>query len=142
MVDVDDTSALHRNVPSANPLTYLERATILRDLLLDEGVDPRRFVVTPFPIESPTELPDFVPLDAVAFTTRVERWNDSKIAILQELGYRVEVLWTRDSKAITGKSIRDRMVAGDETWRADVPELVAERLEQWDVAERLRLRGQ
>lgn len=140
LVDVNDPTALHRNVPSANPLTYLERATIVRDVLLSEGYDLQQFVVTPFPIESPTELPDFVPLDAVAFTTKVEPWNDSKIDVLSRAGYHVEVLWTRP-KAIAGSSIRERIATGDDSWRSEVPEVVARRLEQWEIGERLRLRG-
>lgn len=138
MTAVDDETAMHRSAPSSNPLTFYQRATAISATLKGRGISTDRFAITPFPIENPGELTDYVPLDAVAFTTNVEPWNESKIALLEGAGYSVEVLWARDSKTITGSSIRSRMGSGDNSWEADVPAEVADRLRRWEIPKRLQ----
>jgi nicotinamide mononucleotide adenylyltransferase len=126
-----------RPVTSDHPLTYWERVLMWRAFLDSEGalVD---HVVGPFPIERPELLTDFVPLSCVCATTVREEWNHEKIARLEAIGYRVDVLYQDLSKSISGALVREQIAEGDEAWEESVPGSVADYLRSIGTAERLR----
>lgn len=129
---------LPREHPHNNPLTYYERIRIISDVLKDEGVSPGAFGFVPFPIETAENLHMFLPTSIPCFTTICEPWNEKKIEVLIDCGYKVEVLWRKD-KLISGSSIREMIMAGRSEWRELVPEGTARMLELLDLAARLRL---
>jgi len=107
----------HRELPQNNPLTFFERVQMIRSALLDAHVSAQEFSFTPFPIEMPAHLPNFLPNSVPCFTTICEEWNRRKIKVLKDLGYSVEVLWERENKVITGSIIRGQLAAGSSEWR-------------------------
>lgn len=70
----------HRHEPEANPFTYLERALMVRDTLLDEGLSPEEFVVAPFPIHDPELCRFYAPAGAVHFARVYSAWEEEKSA--------------------------------------------------------------
>ncbi len=115
--------APHRSEASANPLTYYERAFLLSKMLLAEGIPESSFGFTPFPIDEPSHLWQFLPTTVTCFTTIYEPWNKHKIKILEDLGYTVHVLWERklEEKAFSGRKIRDSIRQGNTDWEAAIP---------------------
>lgn len=138
LVQVEPGLAVHRAVPESNPLSYFERAVLIDSVLRNEGIEADRFEIVPFPIEDPTELPEFIGTGIPALTTTYDDWNLRKIELLRSVGYEVVNLWTRDRKQYVGSEVRDKLVAGDESWRSLVPGAVANLLDEWRIADRLR----
>lgn len=127
----------HREHPASNPLTYFERLQMITAALEEASVPRTAFGFVPFPIEAPASLPAFLPTSVRCFTTICEPWNERKIVVLREAGYEVEVLWNRE-KEISGSAIRAAILANDESWRSSVSSAVARRIEEWNIAARLR----
>jgi nicotinamide-nucleotide adenylyltransferase len=127
----------HREQPANNPLTYFERVEMIALALEEERISRSAFSFIPFPIETPTSLPAFLPTTIPCFTTICEEWNRRKIDVLRDAGYEVRVLWERE-KEISGALIREAMIRGDESWRDLVPPAVARSLDRLDIAARLR----
>jgi cytidyltransferase-like protein len=113
--------AKHRSEPSSNPFTYSDRMKIIESSLVGENIDRSRFSIIPFPIETPTELDQYLRKDVVIFTTVYDEWNRSKIEILKQHGYVVVTLWEREEKIFEGKTIRQLIAKGDRRWEAMVP---------------------
>jgi nicotinamide-nucleotide adenylyltransferase len=126
-----------REQPANNPFTYYERVKMITGALVEEGVAPSEFGFIPFPIETPGHLPAFLPKTVPCFTTICEEWNRQKIAVLEEAGYLVRVLWEKP-KLISAAEVRESLIAGDELWRSKVPRSVAVELEAMNASERLR----
>jgi cytidyltransferase-like protein len=129
---------VHRSLPENNPLTYFERAEIIQRALTDVGVNGQEYDFTPFPIEEPGLLRNFLDPSILVFTTVYDDWNRHKIQVLREKGYTVEVLWERTNKDYAGDAIRRAIVDDDSRWRSMVPNVVAARLDELNFAERLR----
>jgi len=127
----DDENAVSRNSASANPLSFLERSELVETALATAGICRDRFRVTPFPIERPERLHEFIPVGSVCFTTRVTEWNDEKVKRLQEHGFFAEILATSaidNMRVSSGTEIRRLFRAGDPSWKKFVPDVVAEML--------------
>lgn len=129
----------HRNRPSANPLTYLERTILIRECCRELGFEDRRIEFSPFPIDEPPLLRYFVPKSVVCATTRLYLWNDEKIRRLENEGYTVVVLDECKKAAFDGSAIRSLMAKADGTWTGMVSPVMAKMLSEWNVAERIRL---
>lgn len=126
-----------RERPEANPLTYYERVSLIRDVLLDRNIPATEFGFVPFPIEEPASLKSFLPTSVTCFTTVCEDWNREKIRVLREQGYTVEVLWENAQKTVTGGLIRQSLLAGNDDWRRFVPPATVNHLERLGIAARL-----
>jgi cytidyltransferase-like protein len=115
--------APHRADPASNPLTYYERIILLTKMLLAEGIPQASFGFVPFPIDEDSHLTQFMPTTVVCFTTIYEEWNKRKIKVLEDLGYKVNVLWDRSGKEkqFSGGKIRASIRAGKTDWEASVP---------------------
>jgi cytidyltransferase-like protein len=137
LVQVPNADAVHRAEPHSNPLSYYERATMIDAVFEALSVPRTRYAVTPFPIEEPEHLTDFLPTSVPVLTTTYDSWNRDKIATLERLGYQVENLWSREHKDVEGHQIREMIKNDDERWKQFVPDTVVPLIEAYGVAERL-----
>jgi cytidyltransferase-like protein len=128
----------HRNLASANPLTYLERTILIRACCRQLGIADTRIEFSPFPIDEPTLLEHYVGKSITCATTRLYAWNDEKIRRLENEGYPVAVLERCEKKPFDGSAIRRHMVDGDPSWRSMVLPAAAELLTAWRIDERIR----
>ncbi len=102
----------HRHEPGANPFTYLERALMIRDALLAEGLRPQEFLTVPFPVHTPELLAHYAPADAVHFVRVYSDWEREKVRRLRDRGFVVEVLDPGREKDVSGAEVRRLMQAG------------------------------
>ncbi len=102
----------HRHAVEFNPFTYFERALMIRDSLLGEGLEAREFVVTPFPIQEPELCRHYVPKGTIHFVRVYSGWEEEKVRRLKAQGFAVEVLGRGEEKAISGKEVRRLIRAG------------------------------
>lgn len=103
---------------------------IIRAALSEDGFDLSRVTFTPFPIESPTKLTQFVPKEIHCFTTIREEWNKEKVELLTSLGYTVTVLYSDLNKTISGSNIRRQIREGDPSWKQQVPPAAASYIQE------------
>jgi nicotinamide-nucleotide adenylyltransferase len=113
-----------RHLAAANPFTYHERQAMVRAALRDLDVTAEDVDVVPFPLHDPDVWPDYVPLSAVQHVRVFSPWEERKVVLLRQGGYRVEVLRPTGAKGITGTGIRRQLANGDPAWRALVPSSV------------------
>ena len=129
---IGEDVAPHRLQRDSNPLTYFQRYTLISAALHDTDIDPGRWRVGPFPIETPERLPEFWPLDLPCLTTIKDPWNARKIQELEALGYAAPVLTVDPLPTIrSGTEIRAAIRAGDPAWKDWVPHGAVALLEQW-----------
>lgn len=133
-----DSSAPHRSLPEANPLTYYERYVVVREVLIESGLDYKDFSIAPLPINIPELIHNYVPLEAAFFLTIYDDWGERKLKSLLDLGINARVLWRKSlkEKGIAGSDVRSRMSRGEE-WRLLVPPASARLMIEWQIPERL-----
>jgi cytidyltransferase-like protein len=127
----------HRQEPSNNPMTYSERAEMIREALIDEGLQLNEFEIIHFPIEIPENIKNILSTNIPIFTTIYDKWNKHKIKLLKKLGYQVITLWERKIKQFDGMKIRDMIYAGDERWKKEVPIATIRAIEKYGIRDRL-----
>lgn len=127
----------HRQTPFNNPMTFFERVEIISNCLRGEGICDTEFACVPFPIETPEYLPNFLPTSIPMFTTICEPWNNRKIELLEQIGYRVIVLWERGHKDHEGVTIRRLILEGDDMWQEHVPEASRQAITKYGIRDRL-----
>ena len=115
---VDCTKDPHRSDQKNNPLTYRERAELIEVMFEAKGIPRSTYEFTPFPIDEPAKLKEFIAPEVVCYTTLVDHWNEEKIKRLQCAGYIVEVLWNRmgQQNVLRSSKIRELAEAGDRGW--------------------------
>lgn len=131
----DLRKGLHSGEDNSNPFSFFQRRQLVEAGLTSAGVSRERFAIIPFPIEEPATLSSFFPRDSICFTTIKDDWNIKKITILEENGFKVEVLENVERFgyfSASGSQIREWARSGDERWRLAVPAGVAELLQSWD----------
>lgn len=109
---VPEASNAHRHEARANPFTYFERALMVRDSLLGEGLKAREFAIVPFPIQEPGLCPHYVPGGAVHFVRVYSGWEEEKVRRLRAHGFTVEILDSGKGKAVSGTEVRSRLRSG------------------------------
>lgn len=129
--------AKHRASKASNPLTYFERISIIREMLLECGKTQDQFGFVPFPIDQPDRLPDFLPTSIPCFTTIYDQWNRHKVSELKRFGYQVEVLWERKDKQFSGHLIRESVAQSSGSWRNMVPPATRKAIADLDFRGRL-----
>jgi hypothetical protein len=112
---------------------------IIADALVEEGVDRSTFGFSPFPIEMPDRLPDFLPTSVVCYTTVCEPRNEQKIERLRNLRYTVIVLYREQPKKISGSVIREDIVVGGEVWKTMVPNATVRAIAELDLRNRQKI---
>lgn len=125
----EEELAQHRHTDEANPFTFFQRLMMIRETLLDEGVDLGRIVFVPFPINFPERWFSYLPPGVVQFIRIFSPWEAAKASRFQESGLQVEVLYPGASKKMEATEIRWLMEQGGE-WRALVPPGVARVIER------------
>lgn len=135
----NEASDPHRSRPQANPLTYFERYQLVRNVLVEAGVDTADFSVVPLPINLPDLYRYYVPLDAVFLLSIYDDWGRRKLTRLRELDLATHVLWevSPQGKGLSAEDIRRRII-DDLPWDHLVPHPVAALLRQWGIPGRLR----
>lgn len=129
----------HRNRPSANPLTYIERTILIRECCREIGISDAQIEFSPFPIDEPSLIRHYIGKSVVCATTRLYAWNDEKIRRLEDEGYGVAVLEGCTKAPFDGTIIRRHMADGDPAWQAMVLPAAAQILTSWNVGERIRV---
>ena len=129
----------HRSKPIANPLTYFERYIMIRDTLLEKGLNYSDFSIVPFPINVPELLKYYVPMNVVFFLSIYDDWGRQKKKYLESLGLKVYVLWEVpiEKKGLSGSDIRESMLKGEQ-WEHLVPPTIVKLVKEWGIIERLR----
>ncbi|MHA1486610.1 MAG: adenylyltransferase/cytidyltransferase family protein [Promethearchaeota archaeon] len=107
----DHDSNPHRSTLIANPMTYYERYVMVRETLLENGLELSVFSIVPFPINIPELLKYYAPMDAVFFLSIYDGWGRQKKEYLEALGLKVHVLWevSLEEKGLSGSDIRNSM---------------------------------
>ena len=139
LLTFDDPADPARSLPSANPLTYYERAVLIRLALAESGMGLDTFTIVPFPVNRPELYRYYVPLDAVFFLSIYDDWGRKKKALFEEQGLNVFVLreTSVDQKGISATTVREAMI-NDKPWEHLVPASVAEKLKAWGIPNRLK----
>jgi len=134
---IDDVADADRSRQDHNPFTYFARAEMIAASMLDRGWNCQEFTVVPADVNRPSLLKANLPSPDIAtvFTTVYDEWGDRKSQIMDELGYRVDVLWRRtmDDRVTSGTELRLAMRSGA-AWKHLVPGAVSRYLEQVDGA--------
>lgn len=133
-----------RSNPASNPLTYYERYRIVREAILDEGVDLRDLSVVPLTINFPELYTYYVPLDATFFLTIYDEWGEKKLRVFSSLGLKTKVLWRRPlaEKGLSASYVRG-LIAKGEPWEHLVPPAAARMMHELGVIERItRIAGE
>ncbi len=135
-----DPADPHRSAEEDNPLSFYERYIMIRETLLDQGLEFREFSVVPLPINFPELYRYYVPMDATFFLTIYDEWGERKLQLFESLGLNVETLWRRpeSEKGLTASAIR-RMMGSGQPWEHLVPAAVARLVREMDLLERLKI---
>ena len=129
----------HRHQPAHNPFTYFERTEMIHAAIeAHPEINPARISFSPFPIDHPELLPEFIPHTTICYTTIQEPWNAKKVELLKSLGYQVSILPTNSPKALSSTRVRELIRQYDDSWKDLVPEAIASHLEANDMLERIR----
>lgn len=128
-----------RSLPSSNPFTYYERLIMIRESLLEAGVERKEFDIVPFPINYPEKLKYYVPLDASFFSTIYDDWGRSKVETLRTIGLKVEVMWERSmsTRVTSGTEVRRLIKTGDK-YQHLVPAAVVRIIKELCLEEKVR----
>jgi nicotinamide mononucleotide adenylyltransferase len=137
-----DPANPHRSSDVDNPLTFYERFVILREALLETGLDYREFSLVPLPINFPELYRYYVPLDATFYLTIYDEWGERKLAMFRSLGLTVDVLWRKPAseKGLTATALR-RMMGQGQAWEHLVPPAVARLVKDMGLQQSLSLRA-
>jgi nicotinamide mononucleotide adenylyltransferase len=135
-----DPADPHRSAEVDNPLTFYERYVMIRETLLDQGLEFREFSVVPLPINFPELYRYYVPMDATFFLTIYDEWGERKLHLLESLGLKVEILWRKPSseKGLTATAIR-RLMGSGQPWEHLVPAAVALLVRKMGLLEQLKI---
>jgi nicotinamide-nucleotide adenylyltransferase len=137
-----DPADPHRSSEGDNPLTFYERYVMIREALLEAGLDFREFSLVPLPINFPELYRYYVPMDATFFLTIYDEWGEKKLSMLISLGLKVDILWRKpkSEKGLTVTALRRLMGLG-QPWEHLVPPAVTRLVRDMGLLERLRLRA-
>jgi nicotinamide-nucleotide adenylyltransferase len=122
-----------------NPLSTAERYEMIVRTLRREGFPMERISIVPIPdTERPEEnwgmiVLERIPRIDIAFSNDPETMKD-----LSEVGIRVEGIPFHKRKLYEATKIRKKILQGDNSWRALVPEEVAKFLDEIKFEERLK----
>jgi cytidyltransferase-like protein len=139
-INETDNADKNRFRPESNPFSYYERMMMIKNSLLDEGIDLSQFEIVPFPIEKEEAIPYFAPRDAVYFMTIYDEWGNRKKEKLKKLGLNVEVMWEKDisEKPACATMIRKMILDNDNTWLKMVPNEVSKYILENSLTQKIK----
>ena len=146
-----------RHQPARNPFTYYERLVMIETALADIGLKSDEFAIVPCPINVPELIASYIPTGTLHLTRVCDDWGYEKIRILEKQGYASKILYENISAGKSrktrlpiggigperfimiegGKSVRDRMMAGD-NWRSYVPAGTARAIDELGLIAKLK----
>lgn len=137
----EDITDRNRSSAAANPLTYYERQLMVRETLIEAGVDCREFTIVPFPVNLPELYFCYVPQEAVFFVSIYDDWGRKKRDTFVRLGLQTHVLWevSPEEKGLSGSDIRQAMLQ-NQPWEHLVPPAVARLVKTWNLPVRFQNR--
>ena len=129
----------HRMQSESNPFTYWERYEMIRDAMLEAGINQSEFDIVPFPIDNPEKIYNFAPSDANFYVTIYDKWGQEKLDRLIKLGFKAESLWTRkpEEKTMCSTEFRTAIKNGND-WSANVPKSVYNYIKKHDLEKVIR----
>ncbi|MBF0525806.1 MAG: nicotinate-nucleotide adenylyltransferase [Deltaproteobacteria bacterium] len=135
----EDDSDPQRSTPLANPLTYFERYTMIRSVLIHASLNETQFSIVPFPINMPELYQYYVPIEATFYLTIYDQWGLKKLSYFRDNRLKTEVLWQRsvEQKGITAGHVR-KMIASGGPWEDLVPPVAVSLIKKWDIPTRLK----
>lgn len=137
-VKVNDVDK-NRFLDSSNPFTYFQRMEMIRDSLIENGVDKTKFDIVPFPIENENFIFNYVPLDATFFITIYDKWGEEKLKKLKSLNLEVDVLWKKDiSLKPTSATFIRNLIKDNKPWSHEVPKSVYNYILKNDLVRRIK----
>jgi len=135
----DNENDLNRSKLSSNPFTYYERMEMIRDAMLENGVNRTEFEIVPFPINYPKLINNYVPMSAVFFVTIYDKWGEHKLETLNRLGVKTDLMWVRDmSERLTSGTEVRTLIANDGEWTHLVPKSVSTYVKERKLIERIK----
>lgn len=111
----------HRHLDAANPFTWFERLQFIEAALGHQGVARARYVITPFPLETPATWPAYVPAGTPQLLRIFSDWEREKSRRLHAGNYPVIELQGDPARRVSASDIRASMARGDDAWRELVP---------------------
>lgn len=137
----EDMADPNRSCAEANPLTYYERQLMVRETLIEAGLDCRDFTIVPFPVNLPELYFCYVPQEAVFFVSIYDDWGRKKRDTFIRLGLQTQVLWevSLEEKGLSGSDVRQAILK-NQPWEHLVPPAVARLVKTWDLLSRLKHR--
>jgi nicotinamide-nucleotide adenylyltransferase len=136
---VEEEKSPDRHKPSANPFSYWERTLMIRDTLLDEGVEPERFAVVAFPIHHPERWSHYAPAppSECLYILRVfSDWEAEKARRFARAGLKVQII-REPRKLLSGHEVRQAIAEGRD-WEKLVPAAVARHIKALRGETRIR----
>ncbi len=132
----------HRHDPASNPFSFWERARMIRESLLDDGVAPSRFCLVPLDINhiETTDWAAYMPASAVWLTRVKGEWGEQKVARFEKLGLTVGRLPFEEWTELTATEVREALRSGGD-WQSLVPAGTARILREIDAERRLSAQG-
>ena len=127
-----ETLSSHRHLEASNPFTYFERMAMIKDALIEQNVDLRRVLFTPFHISDTSKLKYYLPEPSklIIYNRIFGDWEQEKHDRLSAAGYNVAVLEPGVKKGMEATTIRDLAEKGDPEWKSMVPVAIADHIEK------------
>jgi len=133
----EECANLQRSNPLSNPLSYFERYTMVKDVLVEAGLDHTDFSIVPFPVSYPELYKYYVPLNATFYLTIYDSWGRRKLDLFRSAGLKTEILWEKplEEKGLSASQIRNLIAKGG-VWEHLVPRATAVVIKKWNLAQR------
>ena len=120
-----------------NPFTFEERMRMIKESLLDVGVDMKRVNTVPFPLENPERWHEFVPKGTAHFRIGVSDWDEERIRAFEMSGLKIITLPIHE-KDIDADEIRRRMIE-NRNWKELLPGGTVRVIEEIDGTSRVKM---
>lgn len=121
---IKEQADANRSKQESNPFSYVLRYEMIDRSLREADWKPDQFMITPAFINEPEKMAAFLPPKdkTTVFVTVYDQWGDEKAKRMEQLGYRVHILWRRQTsqKIASGTEIRRSMRTGA-IWQHLVP---------------------
>ena len=125
---------------SENPFSYYERYRMVKEAMLEAGVRQEDFDIVPFPIEEPERISNYVPMNGVFYITVYDQWGIKKKALLDNLGVKTVVMWTRtnEERLTSGTEVRMLIRENNSKWKELVPNSVVNYIMKNGLEQKIR----